>query len=173
MVSTKRLSISISFKERLLLEYLWFHVSLCYSSNAATEDQSVSDMLWFGILDIVQRLIQKTSSTTTQAICYYMALDSLENTTSDIIHFKSIEVLLSLEARNNQLFVTTPDDIANCDEEHIPRLVGIYHYLKAKLAVESKMLLKYSLDMQETNTDGKGKGKECDDRDSKLPIDYI
>ena len=169
----KEPGISTVFKERLLLEYFWYHISLCYADDAAN-NQNVSDTLWFGILDIIQQLIQKTFSMTTQAICYYIALDSLENATSEYIQFKAIEVLLSLEAKNNQLFVTTPDDIANCDEEHIPRLVEIYHYLKAKLAVESKMLLKYSLNMQETrSTDEKGKGKKCDDRGLKLPIDYI
>ena len=64
-------SISEAFKERLFLEYLWFHISLCYSDNA-TENQEVSDVLWFGILDLVQQLIQNTLSATTQAICYYV-----------------------------------------------------------------------------------------------------
>src|SRR5207244_8386430 len=109
----------------------------------ATENLNVSETLWFGILDIIQQLLQKTFSMTTQAICYYIALDSLENATSESIQFKATEVLLWLEAKNNQLFVTTPDDIANCDEEHIPRLVGIYHYLKEKLDVELKMLETY------------------------------
>src|SRR6185312_1585280 len=71
-------AISVSFKERVLLEYLWYHTSLCYAENAA-ENQDVSDELWFGILDIIQQLIQKTFSMTTQAICYYIALDSLVN----------------------------------------------------------------------------------------------
>jgi hypothetical protein len=134
----KDCGIPIAFKERLFLEFLWFHISLCYSGNAA-ENQEVSDVLWFGILDLVQQLIQNTFSVTTQAICYYLALDSLNNAVTDFIQFKSIEVLLSLEAKNKELFVTTPDDIASCDEEDIPKLVEIYHYLKGKLEIESKL----------------------------------
>src|SRR5205085_9101663 len=136
-------AISVGFKERVLLEYLWYHISLCYSENTA-ENQDVSDELWFGILDITQQLIQKTFSMTTQAICYYIALDSLNNASTEFIQFKSIEVLLSLEVKNNELFVTTPDDIAGCDEKYIPRLVSMYYYLKEKLEIESKMILKYS-----------------------------
>src|SRR6185312_12934767 len=35
-------AISVSFKERVLLEYLWYHVSLCYAENA-TENQDISN----------------------------------------------------------------------------------------------------------------------------------
>ena len=79
---------------------------------------------------------------------------------------------MSLEARNKELFVTTPDDIASCDEEDIPKLVEIYHYLKEKLEVESKLCLKYSpdtIEVRNQNTKGKGK-QQCDE---KSPIDYI
>src|SRR6185437_12047682 len=58
--------ISTNFKERVLLEYFWYHVSLCYAEDAA-ENQDVSNELWFGILDIIQQLVHKTFSTTTQA----------------------------------------------------------------------------------------------------------
>ena len=122
-------AISVSFKERVLLEYLWYHVSICYAENAA-ENQDVSDELWFGILDIIQQHVQKTFSVTTQAICYYIALDSLNNAITESIQFKSIEVLLSLEVKNSELFVTTPDDISGCDAEYIPRMVSMYCYDK-------------------------------------------
>src|SRR6185369_2469264 len=48
----KDCGIPIAFKERLFLEFLWFHISLCYTDNVA------SYVLWFGILDLVQQLIQ-------------------------------------------------------------------------------------------------------------------
>src|SRR6185312_10706737 len=80
---------------------------------------------------------------TTQAICYYIALDSLNNAVTEPIQFKSIEVLLSLEVKNSELFVTTPDDISSCDEKYMPRLVSMYYYLKEKLETESKMILQY------------------------------
>src|SRR6185312_15660816 len=83
-------------------------------------------------------------------------------------------VLLTLEVKNNELFVTITDDIAGCDEEYIPRLVSMYYYLKEKLEVESKMILKYSPNRIMTNAQSrkqqdKGKGK-CVERN---PIDYI
>src|SRR5439155_970941 len=100
----KESNISMSFKERVLLEYLWYHVSLCYAENAA-ENQNVSDELWFGILDIIQQLVWKTFSTTTQAICYYIAEDLtcpiVCETGSDFYqlnckHIISLKALLSL-----------------------------------------------------------------------------
>src|SRR5207244_5720276 len=51
-----------------------------------------------------------------------------------------------------------------------------YHYLKEKLEVESKMVLKYTLDRMETSNPEqkeKGKRKECDDRSLRLPVEYI
>src|SRR6185295_917956 len=121
-------NISMSFKERVLLEYLWYHISLCYADNAA-ENPDISDELWFGILDTIQQLVQKTVSATTQAICYYIALDSLNNATNESIQFKSIEVLLSLEVKNSELFVTTHDDISGCDEKYKPQMFSMYYYL--------------------------------------------
>src|SRR6185503_18844975 len=98
---------------------------------------------------------------------YYIALDSLNNAYTEFIQFKSIEVLLSLEVKNNELFVTTPDDISDCDEKYIPKLISLYYYLKRKLEVESTMILKYSpglinIDVQagERLDKGKGKGKD-------------
>src|SRR6185436_7752219 len=167
----KESNFSINFKERVLLEYLWYHVSLCYSENAA-ENQDVSDELWFGILDTIQQLVQKTLSITTQAICYYIALDSLNNAINEFIQFKSIEVLLALEVKNSELFVTTPDDISGCDEKYIPRLVSMYYYLKEKLEAESKMILKHlpSTNVQNKEQQDKGKRKEKGKGVDKNPI---
>ena len=52
----------------------------------------------------------------------------------------------------------------------IPKLVEIYHYLKGKLELESKLYLTYSPDNRETRgQDSNRKGKEkCND---KSPID--
>src|SRR6185312_599983 len=90
---------------------------------------------------------------------------------SEFIQFKSIEVLLHLEARNHELFVTTADDIANTDdEEHKPRLVDMYYYLKEKLKAESKMFL----DPDKVEMSGQnGKGKSKENHNERNPIDYI
>ena len=59
----------------------------------------------------------------------------LDNAVNKFIRFKSIEVLLRLEAKNNKLFVTIPDDISG--------LVVMRNknggYLKGKFEIESKM----------------------------------
>src|SRR6185312_407383 len=94
--------------------------------------------------------------------------DSLTNANAKFIQFKSIEVLLSLEAKNNQLFVTTSDDIAGCDEKYIPKLVSMYYYLKKKLEVESKMISECSPGKIMTSAQ-QDKGKSVE----KNPIDYI
>src|SRR6185436_1902884 len=79
-------------------------------------------------------------------------------------------------AKDNKLYVTTPDDIGNCDEEYIPTMVSMYYYLKEKLKVESRMILQYLPDQMMTNTQdikqqdkGKGKGKGVE----RNPSDYI
>jgi len=55
----------------------------------------------------------------------------LNNAITELIQFKSIEVLLSLEVKNSELFVTTPDDISSCDEKYVPRMVTVTeHFTK-------------------------------------------
>jgi len=36
-------AISTSFKEKVLLEYLWYYISLCYENVVVAENQDVSD----------------------------------------------------------------------------------------------------------------------------------
>jgi tetratricopeptide (TPR) repeat protein len=60
--------------------------------------------LWFGILDLAQNLILKSTHTAIHGLGYYLAIESLNKAPSSFIQFKSIEILLHLYNINNQLF---------------------------------------------------------------------
>ncbi|PKK71902.1 hypothetical protein RhiirC2_777850 [Rhizophagus irregularis] len=60
--------------------------------------------LWFGILDLAQNLIQKSTQKSTHGLCYYLAIESLNRAPSSFIQFKAIEILFHLYKFNNQMF---------------------------------------------------------------------
>ena len=62
------------------------------------------DTLWFGILDLAQNLIQKSTQTSTYGLCYYLTIESLNKASSSFIQFKAIEILLHLYNINNESF---------------------------------------------------------------------
>ncbi|RIA87515.1 hypothetical protein C1645_740073 [Glomus cerebriforme] len=68
------------------------------------EPFELPNILWFGILDLAQNLIQKSSQTATYGLCYYMAIESLNKAPNSFIQFKAIEILLHLYNINNELF---------------------------------------------------------------------
>ncbi|CAG8821851.1 37498_t:CDS:1, partial [Gigaspora margarita] len=60
--------------------------------------------LWFGVLDLAQRLSQKTTQIVSLALCYYLGLESLQNSKCNYICFKSLELLFSLSYQKPELF---------------------------------------------------------------------
>ncbi|CAG8614609.1 8708_t:CDS:2 [Gigaspora margarita] len=60
--------------------------------------------LWFGILDIAQHLSQKTTQIVSLTLCYYLGLESLQNSKCNYICFKSLELLFSLSYQKPELF---------------------------------------------------------------------
>ncbi|CAG8696927.1 16390_t:CDS:1, partial [Gigaspora margarita] len=60
--------------------------------------------LWFGMLDLVQNIIHKTTQKITLVFCYYLGLRSLQKSPSSFIQFKSLEILLYLSYRERGLF---------------------------------------------------------------------
>ncbi|CAG8514209.1 10138_t:CDS:2, partial [Gigaspora rosea] len=60
--------------------------------------------LWFGILDLAQHLSQKTTQIVSLALCYYLGLESLQNSKCNYICFKSLELLFSLSYQKPELF---------------------------------------------------------------------
>jgi len=45
-------AISTSFKERLLLEYVWYHITFCYA-DTASKNQTVSDTSGLALFEII------------------------------------------------------------------------------------------------------------------------
>ncbi|PKK66275.1 TPR-like protein [Rhizophagus irregularis] len=63
---------------------------------AGNEPIALPHTLWFGILDLAQNLIQKSTRTATYGLCYYLAIESLNKAPSSFIQFKAVEILLHL-----------------------------------------------------------------------------
>ncbi|PKC73063.1 hypothetical protein RhiirA1_411053, partial [Rhizophagus irregularis] len=63
---------------------------------AGNEPLALPHNLWFGMLDLAQDLIQKSTRTATYGLCYYLAIESLNKAPSSFIQFKAIELLLHL-----------------------------------------------------------------------------
>ncbi|PKC65366.1 TPR-like protein [Rhizophagus irregularis] len=71
---------------------------------AGNEPLALPHTLWFGILDLAQNLIQKSTQKSTHGLCYYLAIESLNRAPSSFIQFKAIEILFHLYKFNNQMF---------------------------------------------------------------------
>ncbi|GBC00913.1 hypothetical protein RclHR1_00400027 [Rhizophagus clarus] len=71
---------------------------------AGNEPLALPHTLWFGILDLAQNLIQKSTRIATYGLCYYLAIESLNKAPSNFIQFKAIEILLYLQNIDNQEF---------------------------------------------------------------------
>ncbi|UZO14889.1 uncharacterized protein OCT59_006332 [Rhizophagus irregularis] len=65
---------------------------------------SLPHTLWFGILDIAQNLILRSTHTAIHGLGYYLAIESLNKAPSSFIQFKAVEILLHLYNINNELF---------------------------------------------------------------------
>ncbi|PKY62286.1 hypothetical protein RhiirA4_488518 [Rhizophagus irregularis] len=74
--------------------------------------------LWFGILDLAQKLIQKSTRTATYGLCYYLAIESLNKAPSSFIQFKAVEILLHLHNIDSEMFSMIDDDF----EQYIKKL---------------------------------------------------
>ncbi|PKY44307.1 TPR-like protein [Rhizophagus irregularis] len=126
--------ISKKFRELVLMEYFWSFLekewinvtnkstldsqtkfdevsnkvtkSLKYTGSFLTvnEPLTLPHTLWFGILDLAQNLIQKTTRTSIYGLCYYLAIESLNKAPSNFIQFKAIEILVHLYNIDNQMF---------------------------------------------------------------------
>jgi tetratricopeptide (TPR) repeat protein len=71
---------------------------------AGNEPIALPHTFWFGILDLAQNLIQRSTRTATHGLCYYLAIESLNKAPSSFIQFKAIELLLHLYNIDNKMF---------------------------------------------------------------------
>src|SRR5581483_2553301 len=139
---------------------------------AGNEPFALPHTLWFGILDLAQNLIQKSTRTSTYGLCYYLAIESLNKAPSSFIQFKAIEILLNLHNIDNQMFSMIEDDF----NQYIHKL----NESKSTNSSEKfqKLLIfikeKYYEDLKILNNDiekekkGKGKGKSLNQDSSYL-----
>jgi tetratricopeptide (TPR) repeat protein len=113
--------------------------------------------LWFGLLDLAQNLIQKSTRKATYGLCYYLAIESLNKAPSNFIQFKAVEILLNLHNINNQMFSMIEDDFdqytQKLNEDNLTCFSEKFQTL-LKFVKE-----KYLEDYKIINDIGKGKGK--------------
>ncbi|CAG8454766.1 3617_t:CDS:1 [Acaulospora morrowiae] len=115
---------NIEFQEKELLEELWMHASIEWSTkNCVSGSQQVDDeikqssnsildskpsahakLFWLGLLDIAQELATWTQSNKTLIFIYYLALQSLQRGHGAYIRSKAIELLITLLAKHPMLF---------------------------------------------------------------------
>ncbi|CAG8793270.1 26261_t:CDS:2, partial [Gigaspora margarita] len=112
------------YNETYLLESLWQHAFnqgyeqqthddiLTILNNqkafralwARKEPTALPNSLWFGVLDLAQNLSYKTVQPVNLALCYYLALESLQKSQCCYIQFKSLELLVSLSYQEPDWF---------------------------------------------------------------------
>ncbi|UZO03965.1 uncharacterized protein OCT59_024364 [Rhizophagus irregularis] len=123
---------------------------------AGNEPIALPDTLWFGILDLAQNLIQRSSRTATYGLCYYLAIESLNKAQSSFIQFKSIELLLNLYDIDNKMFSMIEIDFdqytqklsENNLEDSLEKFQNLLTFVKGKYLEDLKIL---------SNNTGKGK----------------
>ena len=131
---------------------------------AGNEPLALPYSLWFGILDLAQNLVQKSTRTATHGLCYYLAIESLNKAPSSFIQVKAIEILLHLYNINNELFAIIDLDF----DQYIKKLniINSSNYSSKKFqTLLSFVKEKYLEDLEIINDDtrkGKGKRKEKD-----------
>ncbi|CAG8742465.1 7618_t:CDS:2, partial [Dentiscutata erythropus] len=142
-------SLPSKYGESLLLECLWHYVSKNWS-NPISQFESHTNMkhfannllgmeplafphsLWFGALDIAQKLITKTQKDSTLGICYYLALESLQKAPSSFIRFKAIEALIKLSKRNILFYSIIDSDFENYKQSLDPaKGLKLHHMIEA------------------------------------------
>jgi hypothetical protein len=123
---------------------------------AGNEPIALPHTLWFGILDLAQQLIQKSTQTASYGLCYYLAIESLNKSPSSFIQFKAIELLLHLYNIDNKMFSMIEIDFdqytQNLNENNsIEKFRNLLSFVKEKYFEDLKIL---------SNDTGKGKERK-------------
>ncbi|POG60088.1 hypothetical protein GLOIN_2v808915 [Rhizophagus irregularis DAOM 181602=DAOM 197198] len=126
------------------------------------EPLALPHTLWFGILDLAQNLIQRSTRKSTHGLCYYLAIESLNRAPSSFIQFKAIEILFHLHNINQQMFSIIEIDFnqyiqklneTDSTTDSSEKFQNLLAFVKKKCADDFN-LLNYNIEK------GKGKGKE-------------
>jgi Tfp pilus assembly protein PilF len=143
-VSTKALKITRNFLNDL----------------AGNEPIALPHTLWFGILDLAQHLIKRSTRTAIHGLCYYLAIESLNKAPNSFIQFKSIELLLHLYNIDNKMFSMIEIDFdqytqkfsENNSTDSLEKFQNLLTFVKEKYLEDLKML--------SNNNTGKGKERK-------------
>jgi tetratricopeptide (TPR) repeat protein len=122
------------------------------------EPLALPDTLWFGILDLAQNLIQRSTHTTTYGLCYYLAIESLNMAPSSFIQFKAIEILLYLNNINSELFSIIEVDF-NQYSQKLDKNDSLIKFQNLLIFVKEKCQEDFNL---LNGNIGKGKGKSLE-----------
>src|SRR5437868_3998270 len=111
---------------------------------SGNEPLTLPHTLWFGILDLAQNLIQKSTRKATHGLCYYLAIESLNKAPSSFIQFKAIEILLHLHNINNELFSMIELDFDQyaqmLDTNNLEKFQNLLTFVKVKCLEDFKVL---------------------------------
>ncbi|GBC08353.1 hypothetical protein RclHR1_08060001 [Rhizophagus clarus] len=128
------------------------------SDITGNEPIALPHTLWFGILDLAQNLIRRSTRTATYGLCYYLAIESLNKAPSSFIQFKAIEILLHLKNIDNKMFSMIEIDF----DQYIQKL-NENNLIDSSEKFQSLLTFakeKYNEDLKILSDDtGKGKGK--------------
>ncbi|CAG8753160.1 16425_t:CDS:1, partial [Racocetra fulgida] len=122
-------------------------------SNLWTGEEPItlSNILWFGILDLAQDLSYKTIQPSSLAFCYYLGLESLQKSQGCFIQFKSLELLLSLSYREPDWF----EDMVQVEIENFiealptdaqKNFINLIRDVKKKLNLDNEFLNQFITD---------------------------
>ncbi|GBB89491.1 hypothetical protein RclHR1_01620003 [Rhizophagus clarus] len=184
--------INKKFGEMILLEYLWSYMerelivvadksilnsqtkfdelsnkiikSLNNTGGILNEPLTLPHTLWFGILDLTQKLILNSTHTATHGLGYYIAIESLNKAPSSFIQFKAIEILMNLYNINNKLFSMIEIDfdqyIQKLNENNLAKahFQNLIKFIKEN-CFKDFSISNYDSEITEINSN-KGKGKE-------------
>ncbi|RGB33014.1 hypothetical protein C1646_743618 [Rhizophagus diaphanus] len=128
---------------------------------AGNEPIALPHILWFGLLDLAQNLIQRSSRIATYGLCYYLAIESLNKAPSSFIQFKSIELLIHLYNTDNKMFSMIEIDFdqytqklsENNLEDSLEKFQNLLIFVKEKYHEDFKILSNNT----EKGKEGKGK----------------
>ncbi|POG58773.1 hypothetical protein GLOIN_2v1488344 [Rhizophagus irregularis DAOM 181602=DAOM 197198] len=128
---------------------------------AGNEPIALPHTLWFGILDLAQNLIQKSTRTATHGLCYYLAIESLNKAPSSFIQFKAVEILLHLHNIDSKMFSMIDDDF----DQYIKKLKEIKSsdfsekFQNLLLFIKEKYVEDLKILSENIGKEKKGKGK--------------
>ncbi|RIA81422.1 hypothetical protein C1645_881628 [Glomus cerebriforme] len=150
--------INKKFGEMILMEYFWSYLEEENFLNnlIGNEPLELPNTLWFGILDLAQNLIQKSTQTATYGLCYYMAIESLNKTPNSFIQFKALLILYKYNNISIELFSIIELEFdqyskkLNENNSNVDEFKNLLIFIKEKCNEDFKIL---------NNKTGKEKGK--------------